>query len=302
MSFRPLALVFALLLGVWLAPAAHADPEPSAITAKADRTEVEPGDLIQITGTVTVGNADPLGDAEVIITLADRRVENSTTYTSEDGTYATQVEVPQEESEGKVSLVVAFEGDEEYAPSKTELSLTISKEDEEPQQEATTEETTAPVTPPADSTDQEEADDDGVWTWFMIALLLVAVLASVVAALVGMRAFKKRDEERGDLDLLADPRTDGVEDPVYPEEGTVLNDDVSEPTDWVTNLPQVDEPLPGTLSDAPRDAGSSTAPPADAAPSPADDTPPAHASEDKPLFRDERDAPSPPARRGIAQE
>ncbi|MCC2594231.1 hypothetical protein LKO27_12520 [Tessaracoccus sp. OS52] len=236
-------------------PAATASPEPmadsraaSAIEATASRTSLEPGEVLTLTGSLTADGA-PLPASEVQVWLGGQEHTDSLTFTGDDGSFSTFLEVPLEQSPGETEAVVRFPGGDSHLGSESTVTLTIEAPAPEPTAEPEPSVSEAPTTQasaevatavgeagdePADSDQVQEDSDAGTpadqpsapMAWFWLAAVVVGGSAILVTIALLMRRNTARGEQR-DVEDGVGPLTFLDDDP----------DDLGDGDGWDDNDP-----------------------------------------------------------------
>lgn len=196
---------------------------------------VTAGGLVTIEGTLTDENSDPIEGARISVLVDDEESMDSRVQTDDSGSFKTFAEIPSARSAGAGSLVVAFEGNDDYTPGLKPFDVTVkdlpanndeaaaaTPDDTAGAQESASAEASAPAT--ALTTDGTDAVvDPSPLSWFYVALIVVGGIALLIAVGLVFRAmYGGRDaastQDQGDVDHLLAPDP-GAED----EEGAFLS-------------------------------------------------------------------------------
>lgn len=249
------------------APTSVAPPAKSKLklSASVDKTDVSPGSLITVDGTLKTADGSPVRSAQIDLLLDGDLMDESTVLTDSKGRFATFFEMPMGEPAGQPTLRVSFAGSDRLEAAAKKLVLTVTLDSPEPsatptasgsatatvaESSAVAGESASPTTSPSPdaspSADATPATPPGVspWAWFLAGLVAVGGTALLVTGFLVFRGWRAgRGAETDTLDLLTDPDDDDFEDPILPEEGAHLSEDVGEEIE-ATEIPELPEDPP----------------------------------------------------------
>lgn len=251
------------------APTSVAPPAKSKLklSASVDKTDVSPGSLITVDGTLKTSDGSPVRSAQIDLLLDGDLMDESTVLTDSKGRFATFFEMPMGEPAGQPTLRVSFAGSDRLEAAAKKLVLTVTLDSPEPSATPTASgsatvaesrpvagESASPTASPSPdasasasaSADATPATPPGVspWAWFLAGLVAVGGTALLVTGFLVFRGWRAgRGAEPDTLDLLTDPDDDDFEDPILPEEGAHLSEDVGEEIE-AADIPELPEDPP----------------------------------------------------------
>lgn len=209
----------------------------TTLTASPSTTKAGPGDLITITGRLTLTDSTPVEGAEITASGSFSHTADSTTPTAADGTFTTYLQVPLDATSGTVKVTVAFGGDSRFKGSRATFTVAVEAPTPTPTPSATPSDSPTPEpseTPEPGSTPTPSASPatvsptpspaaapprhTGLMEWLggpQALLVLAAVVAgllvlALVGALLGLRRRPSRtDSPDGGRDQDGDRGQDG---------------------------------------------------------------------------------------------
>lgn len=228
-----------------------ADERPDVVvTASTENTWVAAGGLVTIAGTLAASDGSPVSGAGVHVIVDGTESPQSLVVTDDAGAFTTFLEVAADRAAGEASLVVSFDGDDNFKAGSAELGIQVEvipvAGAASPVPAPTVTDTTS-AAPEATATVSAGENDDATTTvatgpgplaWFYVALIIVGGAAFLAAAGLFFRAMHvKRTEESardaGSLDMLMDDDSDSM-----------LFDDSAEADAAGHNDDSVDSPQP----------------------------------------------------------
>lgn len=201
-------------------------PEPTStlvtprLTAKSDVPRPEAGQLLHLTGVLSLDTGDVVADAPIEAQINNKPI-GPVSVTDDAGRFTVLAQVPEDLAPGRFEIVVVFPGSSTLQPAKVVLALAVPTPapSETPTPEATPEQTPETVTPPAaeDTPEIEIITPEATATpppKGDTSALMYAAVGTVAA--VGLL---------GGIAALARSRSAGREPEVIEEEVDLIKDD-----------------------------------------------------------------------------
>ncbi|MFV0429180.1 MAG: hypothetical protein ACK5KO_07130 [Arachnia sp.] len=212
------------------------------LTAQVDPASAAPGDLVSINGTVATAGGDPVRQAEVDVTIGGTALPDSTTFTNDDGSFATYAEVPLDLPPGSVEVTLTSPATASLGAGSLAVEFAVKAA---PQVEASPGASPSPEASPsgdpsaqasASSTDPEAAPSEDTTTarvdenlvnpfeWLLVAVIAVGGVSLLVVLGLLIRRRTRRQPPAEDADLLglsSDPDWGGGD----PEGDDLLSED-----------------------------------------------------------------------------